>query len=287
MDRETSARIAQTLRRMGVSSMHIGGGEPFLNLASLKLSICALHAQGIGIDYIETNAFWYKDDESAAQIIRALGAPIMVSVDPFHAEFVPLERPLRLIRLLSDMHWDFFVWQDRYIEMLLPLDHTRKATRKDLQRLLGDNYLFDAARAYGLSANGRALTLLRKNLPRHPAEAYLDDAPCRILNGRHCHIDLYGNFVPPGCPGIAIEIEDIASGAPDPEKYPVATRLLQGGIRTLYQYARACGFEPDEYVSKCELCFFIRAFLSRTHPSRDVEPACFYQSMRAAYARER
>ncbi len=286
MNAETAERIARSLRRMGVSSVHIGGGEPFLNLESLRETIRALRASGIGIDYIETNAFWYKDDRSAGELVRELGVPIMVSVDPFHAEFVPVGRPLGLVHLLSEMGWDFFVWQERYIKRLLPLERSRRATRADLKNLMGENYLFDAARAYGLSANGRALTILRAHMPLRPAEAHLGGAPCRVLDGRHCHVDLYGSFVPPGCPGVAIEIEDVARGEIDPEKYPVATRLMKGGVRALYEYAREAGFSPDPCVSKCELCFFLREYLSRERPSRDVEPACFYESMRAAYARE-
>ncbi len=286
MNAGTADKIARTLRRMGASSMHIGGGEPFLNLESLRLTIRALRANGIGIDYVETNAFWHKGDGRSEELIRELDVPLMVSIDPFHAEFVPPGRPLELAQLLSRMGWDFFVWQDRYVKRLLPLARERRATRGDLQNLLGEDYLFDAAREYGLRANGRALTILRKKLPARPAEAYLDGTPCRVLDGRHCHIDLYGNFVPPGCPGIAVDIEDILEDRVTPEKYPVATLLMRGGVRALFKYARESGFAPGDYISKCELCFFIRDHLARVRPSRDVNPACFYESMRAAYARE-
>jgi hypothetical protein len=286
MDAGTAENIARTLRRMGVLSMHIGGGEPFLNPDSLRLTIRALRENGIGIDYVETNAFWHRDDGHSEELIRALDVPIMVSIDPFHAEFVPLGRPLALIRLLSGMGWDFFVWQERYIKRLLPLARERRATRGELQTLLGEDYLFDAAREYGLSANGRALTILNKKLPARPAETYLGGAPCRVLDGRHCHVDLYGSFVPPGCPGIAIDIVDIWEDRVTPEKYPVATRLTEGGVGALYDYARESGFTPGAYISKCELCFFLREYLARVRPSRDVNPACFYESMRAAYARE-
>lgn len=276
--------IARTLKNMGVRAAHIGGGEPFINLDSLRCTIEAMRAHGIHIDYIETNAFWCKDEGSARSLIRDLGAPIMVSVDPFHAEFVPIGRPLKLIRLLSQMNWDFFVWQERYISRLAPLNPEKRATQAELRAILGENYLMDAAREYGLSANGRALTILRKNLPLRPAAAFLKGKPCKILDGRHCHIDHYGNFVPPGCPGIAIELGDLAGGALDPAKYPVATRLAEGGLAALYEYARAHGFAPAEYVSGCDLCYAIREYLERTSPSRDIHPPCFYKSMRAARA---
>ena len=83
-----------------------------------------------------------------------------------------------------------------------------------------------------------------------------------------------------------MDVRELARGELNPEKYPVATRLIKGGVRALYEYARGLGFMPDTYISKCELCYFIREFLARTRPTRDVAPDCFYESMRAAYARE-
>lgn len=286
MDAQTARMIASNLKRMGAHSVHIGGGEPFLHMPALRATIDALREANIGIDYIETNAFWARNIDRAREIIRALGAPIMVSVDPFHVEYIALSRPLSLIRLLEEMRWDHFVWQDRYIPKLLPLDHARPIPRASLEAHLGNDYRMETAREYGLSANGRALTILRESLPRQRAEELLDDRACRLLNGVHCHIDHFGNFVPPGCPGIAISIRDLAAGAVDPATYPVATRLMAGGVRALWDYAIGRGFAPDAagYVTKCELCYFMRDFLSQHHPTPDIAPDCFYESMRESYA---
>ena len=183
MDGTAARRICETLRHMGVRSMHIGGGEPFLDLDSLRSTLSAMRDNGIAIDYIETNAFWFRDAQSARELIRELNAPIMVSVDPFHIEFVPLERPLGLIRLLEEIGWDHFVWQDRYVRRLSGLDKTRGLPRAELRAALGENYLMDAAHEYGLSANGRALTILRGAIRPRPAEELLDDKPCMLLDG--------------------------------------------------------------------------------------------------------
>ena len=45
----------------------------------------------------------------------------MVSVDPFHIEYVPLERVLRLCTLLDEEEFDYFIWQQRFLKKLLKL----------------------------------------------------------------------------------------------------------------------------------------------------------------------
>lgn len=279
MTAEMADDIARTMSDMGVHSMHIGGGEPFIHLDSLRNTVRAMRENGMEVDYIETNAFWYKDDESALALIRELNAPIMVSVDPFHAEFVPPEKPLAVAALLEKARWPHFIWQEKFIRRLMPLCKGRKLTREELTKGLGENYLYETARQYGVSVNGRALSIARALYPAMPAENFLDSEPCNLTRGMHCHIDLFGNYIPPFCPGLAVNIHDLDTISP--EKYPVFTRLDNGGIRALWNYALEKGFTPDPngYITKCDLCVKIRSWLIKNHPTPDIGPDCFYQMM--------
>lgn len=279
MTAETAYDIAGVLRRLGVRSMHIGGGEPFIDIDSLTAAISAMAENGLDVDYIETNGFWYRDDASAMELIRRMNAPIMVSVDPFHAEFVAPEKPLALARLMEEMHWPHFIWQEKFIRRLMPLCRGRRLTRAELAHGLGEDYIAETARSYGLSVNGRALNIARGIYASRPAEDFLDGEGCLLTRGMHCHVDLYGNYVPPSCPGLAVSIRDLDSI--DPEKYPVFTRLNRGGIRALWDYALENGFEPDPsgYVTKCDLCVKIRDWLLKNLPSSDIGPECFYDLM--------
>jgi len=271
--------IARTMSDMGVHSMHVGGGEPFMHMESLTNTVNAMRENGMEVDYIETNGFWYRDDESAEKIIRSLNAPIMVSVDPFHAEFVAPEKPLALAALMEKMHWPHFIWQEKFIRRLSPLCRGRKLTRDELTAGLGENYLYETARQYGVSVNGRALNIARSLYPAMPAESFLDDEPCNLTRGMHCHIDLFGNYIPPFCPGLAVDIHDL--GNISPEKYPVFTRLDNGGVRALWDYAAQLGYAPDTngYITKCDLCVKIRSWLMKNHPTPDIGPECFYKMM--------
>ena len=290
---EAAERIARRLKEAGVWSMHIGGGEPFLNFEALCCLLKAMKKYGVGVDYIETNAFWAQNDEEVMRklrVVRELGAEtVMVSVDPFHIEYVPLERPIRLVQALRRLGMDYFIWQDRFLERLLPLDLKKTHTKEELSALLGENYIEETAREYGVKVNGRALGIAKKIYEAQKAEELLDDEPCsHILSGTHCHVDLYEHVIPSGCPGISIETEDFFAGRLPKEKYPAAHRLYTGGLKALYEYAKEAGFEPDAkgYATKCSLCCAIRIWLNENRSSAELAPDCFYREMKRALEEE-
>lgn len=286
---EMAEIISVKLAQAGVSSMHIGGGEPFLNFEALCGLLRAMKKAGVGVDYIETNAFWCRDTEEIMERLRILQElnvdTVMASVDPFHIEFVPLERPLRLVQALRRAGMDYFVWQDRFLERLLPLDVSQTHGKDELVQLLGEDYIEETAREYGIGVNGRALSIAKKLYVNQPAGRLAASEPCTsILSGRHCHVDLYGQVIPSGCPGISIELDDFIAGRLPAEKYPAAYRLYTGGTAALLDYAQAEGFEPDPegYPTRCSLCYSIRAWLNGHRPSQDIAPECFYQEMEKA-----
>ncbi len=286
MTENCAEKTAALLSRAGCTSVHIGGGEPFMNFAALCTVIEILKKHGIDIDYIETNASWCINDDIVRERLkrlRLLGVTtVMASVDPFHIEYVPLERPLRLCRLLAEEGFDYFIWQEKFLRKLIDLDHSRTYTGDELKRFLGEDYVSDTAAEYGLGMNGRALVIAEEMYEKKDVSHWLTSSPCPSLSRpHHCHLDLYGNAVPSGCPGLAAESEDYLTGRFPADKYPVFSRLSCGGIRELYSYALNKGFTPDMdgYPSKCALCYAIRSYLHQKSPSPDLAPDGFYEEM--------
>ena len=103
-----------------------------------------------------------------------------------------------------------------------------------------------------------------------------------LLEPCHCHFDLYGNAVPSGCPGLAMDAEDYLNGDVSPEKYPVMARLYTGGTAELYKYAREKGFSPSKegYPTRCAFCYAMRLYLAEKNPTPDLAPLCFYDDMK-------
>ncbi|MBE6541353.1 MAG: radical SAM protein [Ruminococcaceae bacterium] len=283
---EESENIASILEEAGTPSVHIGGGEPFMNFPALLSLIDALNRHGIGVDYIETNAFWAKDEDIVKNRLWELTkrgvTTVMVSSDPFHIEYVPLSRVLTLIKLLSEEGFDYFIWQERYLRKLIHLDHNRTYSKEELEKILGKNYITYTAREYGLGMNGRALAISYDIYPLKSVDELLKSPPCHnILSAQHCHFDLYGNAVPSGCPGLCANSRDYLCGDISTDKYPVMSRLVCGRIKSLFEYAHNLGFVPDPqgYPTKCSFCYAMRSFLSKNNPSDDLSPKCFYENI--------
>ena len=52
IDEDTAVKLCEKLRRLGCRSLHIGGGEPFLDVSRLVKLIKAIIGSGISIDYL-------------------------------------------------------------------------------------------------------------------------------------------------------------------------------------------------------------------------------------------
>ena len=284
MDEATAEKVCGRLSQLGCHSVHIGGGEPFLNVDGLIVLIKTIYTSGLSLDYIETNAAWITDDDHRnkrilSDVVNAGGDCIMVSADPFHIEFIPFWKPDKLIQLLRETGTQHFIWQERYLPMLRKLDPKKTYKSDELKMALGYDAAFECTREYGMRFNGRALNLQRKYSEKKPIEKLLETCP-EVYNTNHFHADYLGRYVPPGCTGIGIGLDDLGK-SPDPEKYPVISRLFDGGVRNLFEYALDLGYvpEPDGYCSKCELCFSIRKYLinSNWEAYPDLMPGSYYK----------
>ena len=58
-------QIIEKIRSLGCCSIHIGGGEPFLDLSGLKMVVETCKSTNMGIEYVETNSSWYNGINSA------------------------------------------------------------------------------------------------------------------------------------------------------------------------------------------------------------------------------
>ena len=274
---------------LGCRSYHIGGGEPFLDYKALLDIVMTFGTEGIGIDYLETNASWYKDPESADEkltlLMEAGCRTVMVSVCPFHIEYVPLKKVNGVIEACRRTGMDLFLWQEQYYRELAVFDRTKTHSFEELSRKYGKDYRIDAAGRFGLTLNGRALDTLKPHLPSYSAEVIIEreGEGCTELSGTgHFHFDLYGNYIPPGCVGLALDFQNMDEPLSD-EKYPHFRILRDEGVAGFFEYTvRNYGFIPggSGYISKCDLCYNLRKHIVISTESlpdfKDLEPREFY-----------
>ena len=259
--------IAQTLARGRIGSVHIGGGEPFLDFDGLIAVVRGLASAGVRLDYIETNAFWAvgKECGERLEILKSEGVEALcISIDPFHAEYVPWEYPLRLVASCEDAGLGCFLWKREFLRVLKNLDGGKRRSRAEIEAKLSSDYIEKTAAAYGIRFGGRAVNIEEEFGRSKPVQDLLDGAPCdRLLSTDHFHADMEGFFIPPGCTGIRLPLEETLTGL-EKGRYPTFEALYTGGIAALYDLAIQHGFTANEngYPSKCNLCFHIRHYLS-------------------------
>lgn len=70
MTEEMADKVFKTLKNFGVFSVHIGGGEPFLNFEGLKKVVEKANENGVYIEYIETNASWVENEKRQSKSLK-------------------------------------------------------------------------------------------------------------------------------------------------------------------------------------------------------------------------
>jgi len=287
LEEAAAGNIFRRIAELGCRSVHIGGGEPLLEPGKLAGVLAAARDAGVSIDYVETNSAWFIDSSQAAAVLKDLLASgvrtLLVSISPFHNAHIPFARVRGVIDACRRTGMHVFPWVEDFTGDLGSLDEHRTHSMAEYDDAFGPGYLERIPDRCWIHLGGRALETFRPVYPSHPAGQILENSPpscARVLGDTtHFHIDLYGNYIPGLCSGLAIAMDDLGREQP-PGKYPLLDRLAAAGVRGLYDLARTCGYTPQRsaYLNHCDLCTEIRHFLLRLDGKRfpELAPEEFY-----------
>jgi hypothetical protein len=272
MDREAALSLWRQLVEASPRGcrVHVTGGEPF-GRWELLIDVCrAAQAEGLApLEKVETNGYWATSDAIIRDRLGALDAAGMrtlgVSADPYHQQYVPIDRVRRLVAVAREALGPDRV-QVRWEDWLADGCDTAAMTDTERASLLAD-YL-QAGRD---RLNGRAAQMLAPLTEFEPIEAFVG-LECRkgLLRGKHVHVFPDGSIMPGVCAGILLgraTTEKPASvvwqelDAGFAERPIVGTLACEGPVG-LVAMAQEYGFEPASgYARKCHLCWSIREFL--------------------------
>jgi hypothetical protein len=187
--------------------LHFTGGEPFLNFELLVEAVEMAEELKIPSTFVETNCFWCSNDETTRERLRLLkGAGlkgILISVNPFYAEYVPFERTERCIRISQEVFGaNVAVYQVAYYNRFKRLGIKERISLEDYLELAKGERLTEQVELFLM---GRAARQLREFYPTYPAHRFFNE-PCQppFLREWHNHFDNYGNFMPGYCGGISL-----------------------------------------------------------------------------------
>ncbi|MDH3827863.1 MAG: radical SAM protein [Desulfobacterales bacterium] len=279
----------RTIRKLGCSSVHIGGGEPLLRPGALG-DILEISAKvGVAVEYVETNSAWFKDSHSATATLLKLRKQglqtLLVSISPFHNEYIPFSKVKGVIEAARQTGIGIFPWVSEFIADLAALDADGTHPLAEFEALFGRDYVMRLPQRYWIHMGGRALETFRPYLADKSAQQIMEKNAGRcateLLNTGHFHLDLFGNYIPGLCSGLSIAREDLGKPLPV-KKYPLLTTLFHEGIRGIFKMAQEkFSYTPakESYINKCDLCLEIRACFVQNDfgGTAELNPKEFYQ----------
>ena len=285
---DTAERNLRTIRSLGCRSVHIGGGEPLLRPDGLAAALRIAHDLGVAVEYVETNSSWFKDSKSAAAFLQDLRSQglgtLLVSISPFHNEHIPFFKVKGVIEAAREAGVGIFPWVTDFVSDLSQFDAATTHSLAEFSDAFGRNYLLQVLERYWIHMGGRALETFRPLLGQKTFQQVMDEAAAtchgELSNTSHFHIDLFGNYIPGLCSGLAIASEDLGQPLSD-ESYPILTTLCRHGIRGLVKMAEtSIGYRPQKnrFINKCDLCTEVRTFMVQNgyKGSDELKPAEFY-----------
>jgi hypothetical protein len=268
MDVDTAIEAWQGLVRLAGPSakIHLTGGELFLYFERLAQIVEQAQKQNLkGLEYIETNASWAIDTSQIRDRLKFLDAngleKLKISWDVFHAEFIDLDRVLRLKEVAEEVLGPDRVlirWQ-RYLQEPVRIRGLNIEAKKELY--------CQALRQESCRFTGRAAFELADLVAALPVESFSgNNCKSEILGAKGIHIDPYGNVFSGQCSGIAVgntrqmPLDEIWRQF-NPTQALFWQTLADSGPLGFLEQARTAGYVPlAKYASKCHLCTHLRRF---------------------------
>lgn len=280
---ETFAALAAEPSLYGV---HIAGGEATLDWDRLLYAIDSAKRHGVEIDYLETNAYWCKDEATATEgftRLRQAGLrAVLISASLFHNEFTPLRQTRAAIKVARKIfgRGGVLVWTEDVLSMMeryLDDDKTHPLRISCEQIGLSPSDIW-MVHNY-LTPGGRAAEKLADGCRRVSPDRFTGDECAQTLRGtQHFHIDPAGNLFTGKCPGISVASVDDLHPEIDADRFPVYWTLAAEGPTGAW---RRCSpdFTPDPkgYISKCHFCLELRKHLREIGEYEELRPDEFYR----------
>ena len=278
-------------KSIGLShGLHFTGGEPFLNFELLCTAVGIAESLNIPSTFVETNAVWCTDDETTKKKLtdlKILGLKgVMISVNPFYAEFVPFSRTERCIRMsLEIFGQNVFIYQIEYYKKFKKWGLTDRVPFEKYLKMETSRNLF---RNIEFFISGRTPYTLREMLEDHFnrfSGRQLCSVSCSppFLREWHNHFDNYGNYMPGFCGGISFgncrNLDQLLTVGIDPDRKPVLAYLAREDFQGLFDFACQRGYEetPEGYFSKCHFCIDMRKYLVSIDNFDELTPKQFYK----------
>lgn len=272
-----------------LSGFHIAGGEPFLKPDLIIEALRLVKKFKIPIEYIETNGFWGDYSNKYRKYIlefKKLGLNnILISLSPFHTEFILLNTIMNAIKLAEDILGKdgVFIWIPDFFMMIAEKGENRRIRISEY----GDmrSFVEIVSEKYNVIYGGRAAYNIGRYVAKYKVEHfYSENCFVELFKTQHVHFDSFYNYIPTFCSGISLgdwrNLGDMYNNF-NIEKYPFISKISKN-FKHLLDFAHSYGFKSNKlYASKCHLCIDIRNFLISKDDFLELKPEYFYKEFQS------
>lgn len=283
-------------------TIHIGGGEPFLNFDILCSTVEEINRRNIHMEYIETNGRLLVTEEGRKKlkILKSLGLKcILLSISPFHNEFISLNKNRKVYSNITDIFGDtgIFPWHPKYYYFLEQAGNEAPVPFNNYISFFSKQELhYQFKHIIYLHPAGRAAFLFADFFDKYSAEEFFyKNCALECSSGVHAHIDYMGNYCAGFCAGMTIgtdsgfNLYELFKKGIELKKYPILDLVINKSLKELYEYAFDKGFkirkDKNTYSSPCHLCMHIRTFLYFNYPGvyTELAPNFFYHEIKEKF----
>lgn len=288
IDVKDAERYLKLLKSTGTfRSLHITGGEPFMNFNLLCEIARICKKTGIPT-FVETNCFWAVDDEKTERKLKEIKKSgiesILISCSPFYLEKIPFENFKRCLRISEDVFGkeNVMVYTREGCDWIESIGIKGKISFHDFIKKVPHERFIKFLKNY-IVPKGKCLYTLENFFYKYPAEKFLkQNCIADFLNPYHIHVDLYGNYITSFCGGISIgKIEEVLRDGIDFDR-KIILKMLSRNIGEFLQWAEKLGYKrKDGYINKCHICLDIRRYLvvEKNMEFEELQPAGFYKRL--------
>jgi len=275
IDKELAVDIVHKIaQEYSPDSVMTFGGEPLL----FSDTVCAIHQaareEGIPQRQVITNAGWPRSESEFRTVAFKLADSgvndIVISVDSFHQEHIPIAVVERNVRSLLDAGIEGLKWGPCWVVSKGHDNLWNRRTRSILQSL--EHLSVYESGGDVVQPEGNALIWLTEFMP---PKKPIPTGSCGDMpyTGRLDKIEEI-SIKPDGsvevCNNFAIgnavkhDIVEMLRNY-DPYEIPEMKAILEGGINGLAKLASTKGIEtdPDDYYSICDMCISVRRELAK------------------------
>jgi len=267
--------LTQTTAVSNIESFMVFGGEPMLYPErAIVIFKKAYQLRIPKIDMI-TNGIWGKDREKAEELAKKLKAAglkyVNISVDAFHAEYIPLEYPKNAALALLKAGIEDVKWNVAVVESIDAENEYDKKTKQILKKLepIGIDVSF-----VKIMPVGRAVENLRGFFQHEPLDGSCEGEPLignTLTNPNSICIE------PSGSVNICWHLA-IGNAKETPlsriireynwQKNPIIKTLVKEGPTGLLKLSNVHNqkLQENHYINKCHLCIEIRKNLTISPP---------------------